>query len=179
MPELADIIRPICFWIGMIMVTLLCFVGIILSCLSISGTWVVAGATILAALIRTDPFPGIWTIVIFLVISAAVEIAEAVAGAFGVTKRGGSKMAGFMAVIGGLLGLVLGTLIPVPIIGSLLGMLIGSFGLAFIVERHRLNQTDKAVNIALGAVMARILVIFLKVAVTMGMIGWLVIGMAF
>ena len=174
------IITPVLYWAGMIMVGLLCLAGIILSCLSISGTWVVTGAAILAALIRTDPFPGIWTILIFLALSACVEIAEFMAGAFGVTKRGGSKLAGFMAIVGGLLGLMLGTLlIPIPIIGSLLGMLIGIFGLAFLVERHRLKQTEQAANIALGAVLARVFVIFLKVAVTMGMVGWLVIGMLF
>jgi hypothetical protein len=61
-------------------------------------------------------------------------------------------------------------------VGSLVGMLIGSFALAYAVERRRLNDGPQAAHIARGAVLARLLMIFLKVAVTLGMSAWLWIG---
>lgn len=168
MGTLIDILQTVGVGACYVFVGLLCLAGVMLSCLSISGTWLVVAAAGIAALVRTEAFPGVWTIVIFALLSALVEGIEAVAGAWGVTRRGGSKLAGFMAVLGGLLGLVLGGLMPIPIVGSLLGMLVGSFALAFVVERRRLT-TDRAAGIAWGAVVARVAVILVKVGVTLGM----------
>jgi hypothetical protein len=161
-------------WLG---VWLLCATGIVLSALSISGTWLVTLAALIAMLLSTTGFPGWWTIVLFLLLSGAVEGVEALAGAWGVRKRGGSAWAGFAALFGGLLGLFLGTLIPIPLIGSLLGMLIGSFAFAFGVERVRLKHAGKAAHIAWGAVVARLLILLLKLGVTMGMVVYIVVGM--
>ncbi len=161
-----------------LIIVVLCLVALLLSCLSISGTWLVVLATIIAAIVRGFSFPGWWTITIFVLLSAAVEFAEAMAGAWGVAKRGGSRFAGFMAIIGGLLGMVVGSFIPIPIIGSLLGMMVGSFLLVFLVERQRLEAAH-AVDIAWGAVIARVLIVVLKVMVTFGMIIVLLGGLIF
>lgn len=148
---------------------LLCAGGILLSCLSISGTWLVVAAVALLTFTLDSTFPGIWTLVVFTSISLTVEVLEFSAGWLGVTKRGGSKFAGFMAVIGGFLGMALGTAVLPPVAGSLIGMLAGSFMMAFLVEKERLKRSDKAADIAWGAVISRIAVIILKVCVTLGM----------
>lgn len=163
--------------LGFVGVGLLCAAGMVLSCLSISGTWLVVAAALLAAALSGSAFPGWGTLVLFVLLAVAVEVLENVAGFWGVKRRGGSGLAGFMALAGGLLGLVLGTWIPVPVVGSLLGMLAGSFALVFAVERHRLQKDRPAAHVAWGAVMARVSVIFLKVGVTLGMIIWLAFGL--
>lgn len=157
---------------------LLCFIGFFLSCLSLSGTWVVLAAAGLLAWSNWPAFPGIVTLVVFLLLCIGVEIIEAMAGAWGVQKRGGSKAAGWAALLGGFIGIFLGTLIPIPIVGNLLGMLIGSFGLAFLVEQARIKKTEHAIHVASGAVMARLAVIFLKVGITIVMSFLLFIGLA-
>ncbi|MCF7848441.1 MAG: DUF456 domain-containing protein [Kiritimatiellales bacterium] len=157
---------------------LLCLLGIGLSCLSLFGTWTVLLATTLLAWIRWPDFPGLATLAVFLVLCIGAEILEAVAGSWGVVKRGGSKAAGWAALGGGILGMFLGSFIPIPIIGSLLGMLIGSFGCAFWVEHARMKKTDHAAHVAFGAVLARIAVIFLKLGLTLIMIFTLVLGIA-
>ena len=162
--------------LGFLGVWLLCVAGVILSCLSFSGAWVVIVAALLAAVLSPSPFPGVFTILIFIAVAAAVELLEWFAGSWGVVRRGGSKFAGFMALVGGLLGLFAGGLFPVPIIGSLLGMLVFSFALVFLVERHRLQKDAPAAHIAMGAVLARVFMILVKVGVTLCMIFWLVIG---
>jgi uncharacterized protein YqgC (DUF456 family) len=155
---------------------LLCLVALVLSSLSISGTWLVSFVAVIVALLRGFSFPGWGTIIVFLVLSGIVEVAEGLAGAWGVTKRGGSGFAGFMAIVGGILGMILGGFIPVPIIGSLLGMMAGSFLLVFLVERKRLAD-GKAADIAMGAVIARVLIVVLKVLVTLGMVVFLLGGL--
>ncbi len=158
------------------LIVLLCLVALVLSCVSISGTWLILIATIIAAILQSFSFPDWGTIIVFLVISGLVEFAEAMAGAWGVTKRGGSGFAGFMAIVGGLLGMVAGSFILGPIIGSLLGMMAGSFLLVFLVERKRL-ESAQAVDIAWGAVIARVLIVLLKVMVTLGMVIFLLGGL--
>jgi uncharacterized protein YqgC (DUF456 family) len=155
---------------------LLCLVGFILSCLSLSGTWLVLAASGLVAWARWPGFPGIGTLVIFLLLCIGVEVIEAMASAWGVQKRGGSKAAGWAALGGGFLGMILGSFIPVPVIGNLIGMIAGSFGCAFLVEHAKMKKADHAAHVATGAVLARLGVIFIKLGATLAMILTLAIG---
>ena len=159
------------------LIGLLCLLGFILSCLSLSGTWLVLAATGLAAWFNGPEFPGTGTLISFLLLCIGVEVFEALAAAWGVQKRGGSKAAGWAALVGGLIGMVLGGAI-VPVVGNLLGMLAGSFGLAFWAEHARMKKADHAAHVAFGAVIARLGVIFLKVGITLAMVITLIIGMA-
>jgi uncharacterized protein len=171
-------LREFATTLGFLWVWLICAVGVCLSCLSISGTWLVVIATIIAAMLSGAGFPGVGTILFFIYIAVMVEVGEVVAGAWGVKKRGGSGWAGFMAVVGGLLGLFLGSFIPMPGLGSLLGMMAGSFVFVYLVEVRRLKKAGAAVHIATGAVIARVLVVLMKVVATLGMTAWLAIGLA-
>ncbi len=155
---------------------LLCVAGFLLSCLSLSGTWLVLAAAGLVSWHRWPGFPGIGTLVVFLLLCIAVELAEAFAAAWGIDRRKGSKAAGWAAVGGGLLGMVLGGFIPVPVVGPLLGMIAGSFGGAFLVEHAKVKETDHALHVATGAVIARIGVLFLKLGFTLGMAFALALG---
>ena len=157
---------------------LLCLIGFILSCLSLSGTWVVLAATGLVSWVRWPDFPGIATLLVFFLLCIGVEVVEAIAGAWGVSKRGGSKAAGWAALGGGFLGMVLGGFLPIPILGNLIGMIAGSFGCAFLVEHTKMKKTAHAAHVATGAVLARLGVIFLKVGITIAMTFALGIGIA-
>ena len=158
-----------------IVIALLCLGGIVLSCLSISGTWIISLAAILTVFLKGDVFVGWVCVAVFLAISAVIEGLEFVAGSMGVSKKGGSKLAGLMAFLGGILGAVLGALLPIPVpgVGPLVGMFAVSFLLVYAVEYRRLKHHEQAVNIATGAVIARVAVILLKVTATMGMIIYL------
>jgi uncharacterized protein YqgC (DUF456 family) len=150
----------------------LCLVGLVLSCLSISGTWLVCLAAILTTWLTGPAYPGWIAVATFLLLSVLVEGAEFAASSMGVMQKGGSKQAGWAAFGGALIGTIVGSFF-LPPIGSLIGMLVGSFVLVYIVEKKRLENNQQAVDIATGAVVARVLVIFLKVGVTLGMIIWM------
>lgn len=164
-------------WAAWVLVWLLCLAGLALSCVSLFGTWCVVAATAIALFLTPDAFPGGVTLILFALLAGLIELAEWVAGVWGVQRRGGSGWAGWAALAGGILGLFFGTAIPIPVIGSLIGMLIGSFACAFAVERYRLKHAGQAAHIAWGAVMARLLVILLKVAATLGMTVILIVGL--
>jgi uncharacterized protein YqgC (DUF456 family) len=157
-----------------ILTVLLCLIGLLLSALTFSGTWMV----LLAALITkfSIGFPNIGTLAVFALICIAAELIEALAGFLGVQKRGGSRLAGLAALIGGLVGAGVGTGV-FPILGTFAGLLLGSFGAAFLVEWNRLKHHGQASHIAWGTVWARLVVLFLKTALTLGMSLWLLAGL--
>lgn len=152
----------------------LCGIGILVSALAFSGTWIVLAAALITFF--TSGVPSIGTLIAFVLICIGTEIVEAVAGWLGVQKRGGSKFAGLAALIGGLVGAVIGSGI-FPIIGTFFGMLAGSFALAFLIEWNRLQHHGKAAAIAFGAVWARLAVMLLKTALTVAMTVWLLVGL--
>ena len=155
----------------------LCLGGLLLAVFSISGTWLVLGAAIGAALL-TGPgeFPGWPVLLAFGAVCAAVDIIEWFAAAWGVRRRGGSAAAGWMALLGSLAGAILGGMV-VPVLGSLVGMMLGSFALVYLTERRRLKKNAPAAHIARGAVLAGISVLLLKVAATAGLVLWLAAGL--
>jgi uncharacterized protein YqgC (DUF456 family) len=160
-----------------IAVFLCCLIGVIMCLLSLSGTWVVVLAAVIA-FAGSGPFPTWQVIFTYVAIAIALEVFEFFASAWGVHRRGGSRMAGIAAVVGSFAGLCLGTVvIPVPVVGSMLGMLLGGFAFVFLVEWKRLKKGNSAANIAWGSVLARIAVIFLKVFASVGLSAYLLYGM--
>jgi len=174
---LADFLQMLQGWLAWILFAGVGIAALVLSCLSISGTWLVSLLAVWAVFWKAGAAVGWWTVAVFLAVSALIEGAEFLAGSWGVQKRGGSKMAGFAALAGGLGGLVLGSFVA-PVIGPLIGMLAGSFALAYAVEKRRLQEHDRAAHIARGAVIARLLIILLKVATTLVMILYLTVRVA-
>ena len=159
-----------------ILVGVICLVGLVLSALSLSGTWAILLGTGILTWFFWPDFPGLQTFLLFLLLCIGVEILEFFAGNWGVRKRGGSKAAGLAALGGGFLGMILGGFV-VPLAGNILGMLLGSFIAAFLVEYNRVKTTATASYIAFGAVMARLGVLFLKVGISLVMIIILVAGL--
>lgn len=145
---------------------LLCLGALALSCISLSGTWLVVLAGLGAMWIFGAPG---WTFILTaFLLSVGVELMEWGASAWGIRRRGGSGFAGWAALLGAIVGMFLGALIPPPLVGSLIGMLGGSFLLAFLVERRRMEH-GPAAHIAMGAVVARILILLVKVLATLGL----------
>ncbi len=157
-----------------ILTFLLCGIALILSALAFSGTWLVLLAALITKL--SIGFPTLGTLIIFALLCIATEALEALAGFLGVQKRGGSKLAGWAALLGGLLGAIIGSAV-FPILGTLIGMLFGSFALAFLVEIRSEKKHSEAVHIALGAVWARLGIMLFKTVLTAAMSLWLLIGL--
>ncbi len=164
------------FFLAWTACVLLCLGGLLLAVFSISGTWLVGlAALIAAALTGPDQFPAWPALVGFFSVCAAVDIIEWFAASWGVRRRGGSAAAGWMALLGSLGGAILGGML-VPVLGSLVGMMLGSFALVYWIENRRLKKSDHAAHIATGAVLAGMSMLLLKVVATAGLILWLAAG---
>ena len=89
------------------------------------------------------------------------------------TKRyGGSRRAGWGAIIGGMIGAFVG--VPVPIIGSIVGAFVGAFVGALVLEWSRGSGTGIATRVAWGALLGRVTAAAVKVAIGFVMAVWMV-----
>jgi uncharacterized protein YqgC (DUF456 family) len=171
------ILTTVAFICGIALILCLCLLGTFMSCIALSGSWLIALAAAVAALLPGETMPGWGLVGGFLVISILVEVIEFGAGYWGVRKRNGSRLAAFVALVGGLAGMLLGTLIPIPVVGPIIGMVVVSFVLVYAVERRRLKASGQAAHIATGVVISRVAVILFKVGTTIGMSAWLLVDL--
>ena len=138
------------------------FVGLALVALGLPGLWLMVIAVVAYGWLTDFATVGTWTIVIVLALAVVGEVIEAWLG-FGLARRyGGSKRAGWGALLGGLVGAVVG--VPVPVIGSVIGALIGSFAGAVVFE-YSTSGAGTALRAGWGALLGRAAATAAKTAV--------------
>lgn len=136
--------------------------GLVLIPLGLPGLWLIV-LGIVAYGWLTD-----WREVTGLVIAIAVGLAalgEAIEAWIGfrfAQRYGGSRRAGWGALVGGLAGAFVG--VPVPLIGSVVGGFVGAFAGAALFEYTNARKSDVAARAGWGAVLGRAAAAALKMA---------------
>jgi uncharacterized protein YqgC (DUF456 family) len=145
--------------------------------LGLPGIWLMIGAAIgYDALVAGDPI-GWFTIVATAVLATIAEVLEFSLSARYTRKYGGSKRAGWGAIIGGIAGAIVG--VPVPIIGSVIGAFVGSFAGALVAEYTRRDATaGTATKVATGALIGRVIAAGMKTGIGCVIAAWLVAAAA-
>jgi uncharacterized protein len=140
-----------------------CFLaGLALVALGLPGLWVMVAAVVGFGALTGFKGIGVVTIVVVVALAAIAEVIEAWLG-FGLARRyGGSRRAGWGALLGGLVGAIIG--VPVPIIGSVIGAFVGAFAGAVIFEYSR-SDAGTAVRAGWGALVGRVAATAAKIAV--------------
>jgi uncharacterized protein YqgC (DUF456 family) len=133
---------------------------------TLPGNWFVVGLAFLfvSAMESGDAAQGLnWEAVALLaVIAAGGEAIEFFAGAAGAVKKGGSRRAVALAIVGTLIGSITGAIVglPIPIVGPLIGALAGGAGGAFagayLGEMWKHGGIDKSVSVGWGAAIGRL-----------------------
>jgi uncharacterized protein YqgC (DUF456 family) len=123
-------------------------VGLVLIPLGLPGLWVIVLA-ILGYGWLTD-FRTLSAGFILLIVGLALlgEVFEAWVGFRFAQRYGGSKRAGWGALVGGLIGAIIG--VPVPIVGSVVGGFVGAFVGAALFEYTRAWQSGTAAKAGWG-----------------------------
>jgi uncharacterized protein YqgC (DUF456 family) len=131
----------------------LCFlVGLALVALGLPGLWVMVLAVLAYGWLTDFQSIGLATIVAVVGLAVVGEVIEAWLG-FGLARRyGGSKRAGWGALLGGLVGAMVG--VPVPVIGSVIGSFVGAFAGAVVFEYWK-SDAGTAVRAGWGALLGR------------------------
>lgn len=139
--------------------------GIALVPFGLPGLWVMVLGVIGYGWLTDFATVGAATIAIVLSLAALGEIIEAWVGFRAARRYGGSRRAGWGAVIGGLVGAVVG--VPVPVIGSVVGAFVGAFAGAAAFEYTLARRAGTALGAGWGAVVGRAVGAAVKVALGM------------
>jgi uncharacterized protein YqgC (DUF456 family) len=131
--------------------------------LGLPGTFIMVGLAILANYVAAAGIGWI-AIGISLALAVVAEVLEWTMSARFAIKFGGSKRAGWGAIIGGFLGAFAG--IPVPVIGSMIGAFAGAFVGALIAEYTQpAADASSATRVATGALIGKAAATAMKLAI--------------
>ena len=158
------------------MLVLVCvlFVSLFLIPIGLPGTWfMVIAAWGYNYLVEGDPV-GTVTIIGTAILALVAEGLEFSLAAKFTRKYGGSKRAGWGAILGGVVGAMIG--IPIPLFGPIIGAFLGTFAGAWVFEKSRNVEGENATRVATGALIGRIAASALKVSIAMVMLVWIVIS---
>jgi uncharacterized protein YqgC (DUF456 family) len=148
----------------------------ILIVLGLPGLWImVATAVAYNIMVAGEPI-GWFTLVAVAVLAVVAELLEfSLAGRYA-RKYGGSRRAGWGAIIGGIVGAMVG--FPVPIIGPVIGAFVGSFVGALAAELTGGSSAGDATRVAKGALIGRAVSTALKIGIGFAIGIWIFISAA-
>ena len=127
--------------------------GLVLVPFGLPGLWVMALGVIGYGWLTGFHSVGVGVIALVIGLAFLGEIVDWWLGFRFAIKYGGSRRAGWGALIGGIVGAIVG--VPVPVIGSVIGAFLGSFVGAALFEYTRERHAGVAVRAGWGAMLGR------------------------
>ncbi|HET9453800.1 MAG TPA: DUF456 domain-containing protein [Gemmatimonadaceae bacterium] len=138
--------------------------------IGLPGTWVMLAAGVGYSILVPNSI-GMFALIGTTIVAVVAEIFEFTLAGKYARKYGGSRRAGWGAIIGGTVGAIVG--VPVPLIGPIIGAFVGSFLGALVAEFSRGTNVDAATRVAWGALVGRAVAAALKVAAGCVIAAWL------
>jgi len=135
------------------------------------GTLVMFAAAICYTLLVPNGGIGWLSVGVVGVLMAIAEGLEWTLSARFAKRYGGSRRAGWGAVLGGMVGAFMG--VPVPIVGSIVGAFAGAFVGALVFEMSAGSGGGTATRVAWGALLGRVTAAAIKIAIGFVMAIWL------
>lgn len=146
--------------------------GMLLAVLQLPGTWLILGIAGAYAWLYHFQRVGWAALACMAVLAIAGELVELLAGVHGARKAGATPAAGWGALVGGLIGMVVFTpLIPIPIAGTVMGGLLGCFGGAFLMEHRQHGRYGRSARIGVSAAQGRLVGLLAKLVIAITMAG--------
>ncbi|HET9728732.1 MAG TPA: DUF456 domain-containing protein [Acidimicrobiia bacterium] len=145
--------------------------GLVMIPFGMPGTLVMFAAAICYKLLVPQGGIGWVSVVIVGILMVIAEGLEWTLASRFAKRYGGSRRAGWGAVIGGMVGAFMG--VPVPIVGSIIGAFVGAFVGALVFEYSRGSGGGTATRVAWGALLGRVTGAAIKIAIGFVMAIWL------
>jgi uncharacterized protein YqgC (DUF456 family) len=153
------------------LLTLVLLVSLALIALGLPGLWVMIASAVVYNIVTGTGAIGWFTLVAVAVLGLIAEFIEFTMSARYARKYGGSRRAGWGAMIGGIVGALMG--VPVPIVGPLIGAFLGSFIGALVGERTTGASHSASARVATGALIGRAVATAMKMGVGCAIAVWL------
>ena len=145
-----------------VLLAVCCVAGLLLVPLGLPGLWVMVLGVIGYGWLTGFRTVGVVTIAVVVGLALVGEIVEWWVGFWFAERYGGSRRAGWGALVGGIIGAVVG--VPVPVIGSVIGAFVGAFAGAAVFEYTRQRSPGVALRAGWGAMLGRAAAAALKTA---------------
>jgi uncharacterized protein len=161
-----------------VLLALAMLLGLVMIPFGLPGLWVMAGAVLVYSYVGPPSAIGTVTLIAVLVLAFVGELLEfALAGRYA-RRYGGSRRAGWGAILGGIIGAFVG--VPIFLIGSMIGAFLGAFVGAWVAELTRGSEVRTATRVATGALLGRIAAVAAKVGIGLAIMVWtfVAIGLA-
>ncbi|TMJ06729.1 MAG: DUF456 domain-containing protein [Bacillati bacterium ANGP1] len=139
-----------------------CVVGLVLVPLGLPGLWLMVLGVLGYGWLTAFRSVGMGILALVAGLALLGEVIEWWFGFRFAERYGGSRRAGWGALVGGLVGAAIG--VPIPIVGSVIGAFVGSFVGAALLEYTRSARAGVAVSAGWGAVLGRGAAAAVKVA---------------
>jgi uncharacterized protein len=150
--------------LGIVVYFLVQLVALVMIPIGLPGTFVQVLAAAAVAVL-SDGTHMTWTwVVVFAVLALVAEIVEFLCGQWGARRYGGSRAAGWGALVGGIAGAFVGG-IPLPVIGALLMSFFGTFVGAIAGEMWQRGQVEPDLRVGWGALVGRVVGVATKLCV--------------
>lgn len=150
-------------------------ISLVLVVFGLPGLWVMIASAVGYRILLPDNPISWFTIAAITVLAIVAEVFEFTLTGTYARKYGGSRRAGWGAIIGGVIGMMVG--IPVPVIGSVIGAFAGSFVGAFIAEiSGGQSSTAGATRVATGALVGRVVATAMKVGIGCAIAAWILVA---
>src|SRR5919204_1561331 len=148
--------------------------GLIMIPFGLPGLWVMVGAVLVYSYLGPPSAVGVVTLIAVAVLAAVGELLEfALSGRYA-RKYGGSRRAGWGAILGGIVGAFVG--VPIFLIGSMIGAFLGAFVGAWVAELTRGTEVGAATRVATGALLGRIAAVAAKVGIGLVILVWTIVA---
>lgn len=141
-------------------------VALLLIPLGLPGLWLQIAACVALVLASDGARLGWGWVAIFGGLAIVGEIAEFLSGQWGARRFGGSRAAGWGALIGGIAGAIVGG-IPIPVLGAVVMSFVGTFAGAIAGEMWARQHGAPDLRIGLGAVLGRAVGVATKLALAL------------
>ncbi|HEX5576440.1 MAG TPA: DUF456 domain-containing protein [Gemmatimonadales bacterium] len=149
--------------VALILLLAIGFIGLVLIPLGLPGLWVILlGIIGYGWYTDFDPF-GLWFLIAEIGLAFLGEVLESWIGFRFARRYGGSRRAGWGALIGGIVGAIVG--VPILLIGSVIGGFVGAFLGATLFEYTHQWRAEGSVRAGWGAVLGRAVAAALKIGI--------------
>lgn len=151
------------WWVmALLLLTLGALLSLPLTAVGLPGSWMFLLGVMLWKGFVPAAGVGWFAIGIAFALAALAEALEWGLASKYTDKYGGSRRAGWGAIVGGLVGAVVG--VPIPLVGSVIGSFVGAFLGALVAEWSVHQGSERAGRVAWGALVGRVVAAGLKVA---------------
>ncbi|HXE55071.1 MAG TPA: DUF456 domain-containing protein [Tepidisphaeraceae bacterium] len=149
-------------WLYYVCLFVVLLLGLAITIMTLPGLWLMLAAAAIYAWLTGGAYIGWWTLAALLVLAVTGEVVELASSGAGAKRAGAGRRGLWGALIGGVLGGIFLSFIPIPVLSTLVGVCLGTFLGATIGELSGGRHVGHSALIGLSATKGRLVGTFQK-----------------